>query len=555
MPATPLALRTLPSGSLPVRLRSAVRRRPALSVALATILLAWVGLLATHRDPEPLPLAPTVAVAHLWTDPASAPVIAKLHFTRSVVTAIDRRFERVSLYNDRRLVLTAIVSASGRVAYQSAPSRQSTEYGSNIANDGRVLALLCIVFVLMTAVSPLWRLRNLDVAAAGASAAAVVLFNASMTDRMALVAWPLMLYLALRCGWRALASGSPPPLSTPLYERLTSGWAGDRRLRILRLTAFACALIVAMVGISSRGLVDVAYAVMEGGTALVHGLLPYGHIADIFHGDTYPIGSYLFYAPFAWLSPVQSQWDSADIALVVAVLAALIAGIGIYRAAGASVQRPDHVTGRRTAGLRAAIAWLTFPPLLVTISTGTTDVVLAAMLLGALLLWRRPSGSITVLAAAAWFKLAPVALLPLWLAPLRGRKLWRAVACVATVSAAMITLLIAIGGLRGLPSMVHAIGYQTTRASLNSLWGIVGSVPLQQLAQAATLGLIAGAAVRLRHDRALAADRVRVAALCGAVLLGLQMSSSYWTYMYLAWVFPMLALSVLGEPDGATLRV
>ena len=55
-----------------------------------------------------------------------------------------------------------------------------------------------------------------------------------------------------------------------------------------------------MVGVSSFDAVDVVYAVMEGATKLIHGVLPYGHMPPgIIHGDTYPILSYALYAPLA----------------------------------------------------------------------------------------------------------------------------------------------------------------------------------------------------------------------------------------------------------------
>ena len=453
--------------------------------------------------------------------------------------------------NGPSLVLTAVMSASGQIAADTVHVRQSYAYGSNIANDARVLALMCIVFVVMTAVWPLWRVRNLDVVVATSSVAAVVLINAGLIDRMVLVSYLTLGYFALRCSWMALGRQRAPLPSVPLYDRLSQDWGMSQRRRVLKLVLVAFALIVTMIGLSSRGVVDVGYAVMEGATAIVHGIVPYGHIPDVFHGDTYPLGSYLFYAPFAWLSPVYSVWDSADLTLLVAVAAALFVAwavsgarrIGLRHAARCEPDIPN------TAGLRASIAWLAFPPLLVTISTGTTDVALAAILVAALLLWQRPALSTTVLALGAWFKLAPIALVPLWLAPLRERQLLHACGAIFAVSALMVGTLLLLGGADAPVAMLHALGYQGTRSSANSVWTVVGSVPFQQLAQAATLALIAGSVVRLGRDDRLAFDRPRVAALAAAVLLGLQISASYWSFMYLAWIYPFLALSLLGSPQ------
>jgi hypothetical protein len=459
-----------------------------------------------------------------------------LRWSRVDVASLDSTDVAVRFSAGPRLVLDAVVATGGTVRFAAGGKRLRYAYGSAIANNPRVLALLCVVFVLMTAVWPVWRLRNLDVAVALSTVCAIILLNASMFGRMVVVSYPALFYFVARCGWYALGSTRGSRASVPLFDLMTGGWSEARRKRLLGLTAGAFVLITAMVAFSSTDVVDVGYASMEGATKLLGGVLPYGHISDVFHGDTYPIGSYLFYVPFAWLSPVQNQWDSADLTLLVALAAALGVGGMLLRTA----PRPD-----RSAGLRAAIAWLAFPPVLVTVSTGTTDVLLAFLLLGAVLLWRRPTICCTLLAAGAWFKLSPLALLPLALARLRGQRLVRALAGVVAISTAALAALIALGGPGAIGEMARALGYQTSRNDPRSLWAVLGSVPWQQLAQAGTLALIAGGAVRLARDPILAGDRVRVAGLCCAILLGLQISAGYWTYMYLVWVFPFLALSVL----------
>ena len=57
--------------------------------------------------------------------------------------------------------------------------------------------------------------------------------------------------------------------------------------------------------------------------------------------------------------------------------------------------------------------------------------------------------------------------------------------------------------------------------------------------QAAVIAGIAVAAMRVWRDRALAADPRRMAALGAAILLAVQLAANYWTYTYLAWVFPL----------------
>ncbi len=527
-------------------------RHPALLAGAATLVLAAAALVAVHRQPRP-PVAKPVALAHVLADRAAGQMLSRLAWTRSDVTVVDHKYELLGFYRGPKLLATVGVGFNGHVVVldKTNLTHEKYAYGSNIANNVVVLAMLSVVFLLMTGVWPLWRVRNLDALVAASSALSIVLFNRWTLDRMVLVSYPGLIYLALRCAWRGLAGASPTRAATPLFERLTSGWTPVQQVRILRLAAIAAALILALVGLSSLHVIDVGYAVMEGATAITHGLLPYGHVPDVLHGDTYPIGSYLLYAPFAALSPVHNQWDDADFTLLVAVAAAMFAAWAlrrlVLRAGGGAI---DSI--REMAGLRAAIAWMTFPPLLLTVSTGTTDPALAAMLVGALVLWRRPAAGAAVLSAAAWFKAIPVALFPLWLARLRGRDLVRALLACAGVTVAMLASLTALGGAGALPRMLRAMEFQLTRQSAHTLWTVVGSVPLQQLTQAATLALIVAATVRLRREPAIARDRNRFAALAGAIVLGVQISGNYWTFMYLVWAFPFLALSVLAPvgPEG-----
>ncbi|HLY48153.1 MAG TPA: glycosyltransferase 87 family protein [Solirubrobacteraceae bacterium] len=525
-PASPLARRaTGPWGRLPM------------VVAAATLVLAWAGLLLTHVSPRPA--VPRAAALHLiLSDPGLARMLARDHWRRVVITTLDNRDEELGFYRGGRMVATVTVGRTPRGLFTDATdlAHEKYAYGSNIGNDPRVLAGLAVVFVLMTAVWPLWRLRNLDAVVAAGTAASVILFNHWTLSRMVLVSYPAMIYLALRCAWQALAPPGSRLPATPLYEQLTRRWTPESRHRVLRLLAAALALITFMVGVTSLHVVDVGYAVMEGATDLAHGVLPYGHIPDILHGDTYPLASYLLYLPFAALGPVYSAWDNADATLFLAVAAALVAAWGVWRLAG----RLSCSTG----GLRAAVALLAFPPLLVTVSTGTTDVVLAAMLIAVLVLWHRPTWASATLSAAAWFKAAPALLLPLLLVRLRGRGLVRALAALLAVSLALLGVLVGVGGLGAPARMLSAIAFQFERSSPHTLWAFVGAVPFQPLAEAMTLALVAGAAVKLRRDPRLAADRNRVAALFGAALLGVQIAASYWNYMYLIWALPFLVLAL-----------
>jgi len=554
-----------PAGSLIRRgigmatLRRPRRARSSVVVALVVLVAGFAGLLVTHSSPR-LPVARARALALLRRDPAARRLMALARVDHVGVLALDQHFDQVFGYRGQRAVFTADVSVHGHVVAQMRLEGHDFAFGSATANSPAVLVLLTLVFLLATGVWPLRRLRNLDAVVAASLGSSVFLFDHMYLTWMVLAAVPALAYLAARCAWRALGPARPPAPATPLLEWLTRGWSPERRLRLLRLVAAAAGLIVLMVSYSSLHVIDVGLAVMEGATLILHGILPYGHIPDVLHGDTYPFGSYLLFTPFAWIKPVHDAWGDADETLAVAAVSALAGAWLLARTlrrapraerTAASAGAAARAQARERAGLRAAIAWLTFPCLLVTASTGTTDVTLGVLVLGALLLWRRPALATTALAAGAWFKLAPAALLPLSLARARGRGLLLGLLGAGAITAVMVGIVVALGGAPGVGEMLHAMAFQQTRSSPESLWSQIGSVPLQQLAEALTAALIAGAAWRLRADRALARDRGRMAALFAAVLLGLQICANYWSCLYLAWIVPLLCFALWAEPDPA----
>jgi hypothetical protein len=543
--------------------RRAVRSmRTPLTVGVVTALLAGLALMVTHHAPRPA-LRAGRAIQIALHDAKARQALAGSHWTSARADPLDAQSERVTFFTGPQLVAEVALRSDGTVMAGIDDRALAVPYGDWIAYEPALIVGLCALFVLMSCVTPWRRLRNLDVAASLSLVIGVVLFQHRYLSASLEAIAPGMVYLFVRCARRALGPVAPEPPSTPLLTAITPGIDPVRRVRWLRGAIVVLGLLFAMVALSSTDPVDVIYAVMEGATRLVHGVLPYGHMPrGIIHGDTYPILSYALYTPLALLWPVTSIWDPVDAGLAAAVLAALIAAWAIFRVlAGA---RAGRAAGRAVhaeeAGLRAALAWLAFPPLLITASTGTTDVVLAAMLAVAVVLWRRPAACHAVLALAGWFKLAPFALLPVSLAPLRGRRLAGALLAIAAVSAASLAILLAFGGLHGPSAMAHAVAYQFSRGSLQSVWHALGIESLQPLGQAVVLGLIAGAVVKLRREPDLARDRARMAALSAAILLGLQLSADYWAFLYLVWVVPLVCYALYAEqpeaePADARLRI
>jgi hypothetical protein len=528
-----------------------LRPTPLLAGA-AFAVVAGIFLMAVHHGPRPA-VSRALAIRAALSDQADQHVVSGLHWTSVRTEALDSRIERVTFFTGPRLAADVLVqrvagpSAAGTGArvIQAVDARTlRTPYGNWLAYAPALLAGLSFVFVLMAGVAPWRRLRNLDVAAVMSLLGSMVLFQYRYADASVVLAAGGLAYLAVRCAHRGLGAPAEGAPSTPLLTALTPGSDPSTRIRWMRIALVVVVLVLVMVGAGSPSAVDVLYAAMEGATRLMHGWLPYGHMpSGIVHGDTYPILTYALYTP----------WDSVDLGLVLAAVAALVGGWAVFRASAGPhrVQGRARAVDREEAGLRAALVWLTFPPLLAVVSTGTTDLVLAAMLAGAVLLWRRPTACAGTLAAAGWFKLAPFALLPVCLAPLRGRRLIMALAAVGAVSAPLLALLVILGGANGPFEMVHAVAYQFSRGSEQSIWGALGIAGLQPLGQACVLGLLAAIVVRLRHEPELALDRPRMAALAAAILIGMQLAADYWAFLYLVWIVPVLCVSLLGEPGAA----
>ncbi|HTU85491.1 MAG TPA: glycosyltransferase 87 family protein [Solirubrobacteraceae bacterium] len=526
------------------------RRRTPIVAGLVVTVLAGLALTVARHAPRP-PVAPRAAIRAALHDPATARALAGSRWNRVSAAPLDAQLERVSFWAGEQIVAQAAVNGRAQVVQAQDFHAERVPYGDWIAYEPALLIGLGAIFLAVTLVVPWRRVRNLDALAAQSLVVSVVLFQRRYLDPSLVAAAPGLLYLMARCAWLALGRAPRAAPSTPLLIAVSPRMSPGRRIRWLRVALLVLGIVFVMVGVSSPFAVDVTYAVMEGATVLIHGVLPYGHLPPgILHGDTYPILSYALYTPLALIAPVRSEWNSVDAALVVAVTAALVGAWAALRSVAAGSRR-NRRPDAEEAGLRAAIAVLAFPALLITVSTGTTDIVLAAMLGLALLLWRRPAAGSALLAVAGWFKLAPFALLPLFLAPLRGRRLAAGLVASAVVSLAVLALVVSLGGGRGIVEMAHAVSYQFTRGSDQSLWSALGIGGLQPLAQACVLGLIAVGALALWRDPGLADEPRRVAAICASVLIGLQLAADYWAFLYVVWVVPALCVSVLapGIPE------
>jgi hypothetical protein len=512
-------------------------RRRALAVAAAILLLAGsLGALRGTDAPLPVPAARAVALgAH---EPTLRALVATASSSR--VTRIDDDLVKVTWFRGSRAIATIGVQRSGALTHPSRLSHVRTGYGAPLSHLPVLLAALTLLFLLAVVRGPLARMRTLDAAALAALVVPTILIDRGYLGPGEAIAAVLLLYLAGRGVAVAVHGTGEDPDAAPQPVALERLAARLRAPGLPRQLALALLSITVVVSLTSTGVVDIAWANMEGATLLTHGTLPYGHMpGDVIHGDTYGLPIYLAYAPLAAIWPVADDWTDAFGALVVGALAAGVCAAGLARA-----------TDPRAGRWSATLALLAFPPALMTFSSGTNDVLIAAAVIWAFVWFTRPALSSALLMAAGLAKVAPLILMPLWLARLRGAALVRAVAACAAVSALTLGALVALGGLHAPLDMVHAMSFQASRRSVASIWTSLGLEPLQPFAQAAALAVALGGAVLVLGDRALAADPRRVAGLVGAALALLQLAANHWTPLYLLWLVPPAAVALLG-PLGA----
>ncbi len=532
--------------------------RPLLTIALAFVLCA-AGLWVLHRQTRPqYRLGSAAAIAAARANPSDREFLAHHPADDARVIPLDATTQRVTFFDGARVVLDVAVGEHGEVVASEEHVPGVPASGAALANSPWVLALLSVLFLLATLVVPLRRVRNLDALALASLTLTIPLINARLVAASVICAEPALCYLMVRCLLVGLRSGGAPaaPPDISLLDRLWAGWEPRQRTRMLRLLVIATILAFLMITLSSSGYTDVAAASLQGATLVLHGVLPYGHITLAFHGDTYPLLNYLLYVPAALWWPVSEAFSDLSGSLVTTAVASLLVGWALYRIAGSreldGAGAAEDASGPQTdRRLRAVLAWFAFPPVLLAASGGANDLVLAACLAWMLALRSRSAASLLALAMGVWVKLVPLILLAIWM-PYRRRRLARSCAPALALSVALTGLLLLLGGGAGaISAMVHAIAFQFQRGSFYAPWYTFHVQWLQPLAQAGVLAIVVASILRLRADRSIRRDPVRLSALAAALLLAVQLAANYWTWSYLPWVFPFLLAALFMGRRGA----
>ena len=388
-----------------------------------------------------------------------------------------------------------------------------------------------------------WRLVHLDLLVLLSFGVSHVFFNRGEIGLSVPLAYPVLVYILARLAWIGMRGRGPglAPSAPIVWLAIAAAF----------LVGFRIAL-----NIADSGVIDVGYSGVIGADRVVGGEPLYGEGAfpdDNSFGDTYGPVNYFAYVPFELAFPWSGEWDELAAGHAAAIFFDL-AVVAMLLALGRRL-RPGR--RGRDLGVVLAFAWVAYPYTDYALQSNANDSLVAALVLGALLLLSSPLGRGAMVALAALTKFAPLALAPLFAAgpraglasrdpdtgrgPLdRGR-----VRAVALFTLA----LIAVGGLVLAPVIVdpgivtmweRTIEQQVGRESPFSIWGQEpGLEPLRVglMVATAAFAIALGFVPRTRTPE-------RVAALAGALLVALQLTAEHWFYLYIVWFLPGLLVAL-----------
>jgi Glycosyltransferase family 87 len=393
------------------------------------------------------------------------------------------------------------------------------------------------------------RIVHLDLLVLLSFSISQIFFNAANIGLSVPLSYPPLVYLLVRMLWvgfRGPGEGLRPTVPV--------AWLA---IATCFLLGFRIALNVA-----DSGVIDVGYSGVIGADRIAHGERLYGEDAfpdDNPFGDTYGPVNYYAYVPFEFVLGWSGDWDELPAAHAAAVGFDLLT-VGLLFLLGRRLRPGPQGTN---LGVILAFAWTAFPYTDYVLQSNANDTLVAALVVGALLLIASPPARGAMAAIAGLTKFAPLALAPLLAAgpragiasedpetgdaPLSRRRL-RALALfgVGFAGAAALVLLQPLLD-SGLPTFFErTIQNQVDRDSPFSVWGQVPGLGWLQVAAQVAAACLAVLVAFLPRRRTLP----QIAALAAVVLIAAQLTADHWFYLYIVWFLPGLfaALSV-GKPE------
>jgi hypothetical protein len=396
-------------------------------------------------------------------------------------------------------------------------------------NAPYVFLPLCAIFLVgLVDWRRLRRVANLDLAVLLGFGVSHFFFNRAEIGVSVPLVYPVLFYLLGRSLWIGLRGRG---------EGLRPVWP------TMWLVVAALFLMGFRIGlnVADSGAIDVGYAGVVGADRISHGEPIYDNFpSDVSQGDTYGPVDYLAYVPFERVWPWSGHWDDLPAAHAAAVvfdvatfILLLLIGVRI---------RPGP-EGQRLAAI-LAFGWAAYPYTAYVLESNSNDSLVAALLVGTLVLAARPMARGAMLAAATWSKFVAAPLIPM-LAAYRP---------AGPAAAGRRVLLFGLGfGLVTLAVMLwpaidpglktfyeRTIGSQAGRSSPFSIWGQAPSLEPVRIALLAATGAFAVALAFVPKRKNL----VQLAALSAGLLILLQLTLHHWFYLYIVWWFPLLLVAM-----------
>jgi hypothetical protein len=507
-----------------------VRASALLFAAVALLLFAQPALAA---EPERITRAEAIAAAD--KDPKVRDQERKNGELASTATLDEGNWQVAYFADGDEPALVLVDAGSGEVeeswtGYQVSwkmARGYSGAFGHKL-NAPYVFLPLCLVFLIgLVDWRRLRRVANLDLLVLLGFGVSHYFFNRANIGLSVPLAYPVLLYLLGRCLWIGLRGRDPG---------LRPVWS----VTVLIVAALFLMGFRVGLNVADSGAIDVGYAGVVGADRIAHGEQLYDNFPeDVSHGDTYGPVNYLAYLPFERIWPYSGEWDdlpaahAASILFDVAVFTFLIL-LGIRIRPG-----PE---GRRLAAI-LAFGWAAYPYTAYALESNSNDSLVAALLLGTLLLMTRPLARGAALAAATWTKFVAAPLAPMFLTyERRLRPALLFVAGFALVTVAVLLWPAVDPGLK--PFYDRTVASQAGRDSPFSIWGQAPSLEPIRIALLVLLGGLSLAFAFVPRDKSL----TQVAALSAALLILLQLTLHHWFYLYIVWFYPLLLIALAASP-------
>jgi len=233
--------------------------------------------------------------------------------------------------------------------------------------------------------------------------------------------------------------------------------------------------------------------------------------------------------------PWSGRWDDLPAAHGASVFFDLACLVLLFLV-GRRVRGPD-------LGIVLAYAWAAFPFTLYAMDCNVNDALVGALVLCAMLAAAAPLRRGVFVGLAGMAKFAPLALGPLYIT--QTRRAMRFAVGMAIVLALCFVFVLAYGDPRTF--FDRTLGFQTSRGSPFSIWGLRDWTTAQAIVQIA--GVLLAVAVAFVPRRR---DLVGLGALTAAVLIALQLGITHWFYLYIVWFYGPLMVALLGVHGSST---